>query len=292
MRTALAQLVAAELIFQRGMPPDAKYLFKHALVQDAAYASLVRSRRQQLHAQIARALEEQFPDVVASEPEVLAHHFTAAGLTERGVLYWQRAGQQASDRSANLEATSHFTTGIELLKTLPDTPARTQHALALYIGLGAALIVAKGHGSVEMEHAYLKAHELCQQIGETPELAPVLLWPVAFLHIPAAAAHGARARGNPASPGGQRQRPCAGCHRPLCAWRFSYFLGELPAARQHLEDGIAHYTPDQRRAPVFRIAQDPGVACRSYSALCLWLLGFPDQALARAQDGLALAHEL
>ena len=153
LRAALAQLVAAELVFQRGVPPDAKYLFKHALVQDAAYASLVRSRRQQLHAQIARALEEQFPDVVASEPEVLAHHFTAAGLTERGVSYWQRAGQQASDRSANLEATRHFNTGIELLETLPDTPARAQQELTLHIALGAALIVVKGHASAEVEQA-------------------------------------------------------------------------------------------------------------------------------------------
>jgi predicted ATPase len=103
LNAALAQLVGAELIFQRGVPPDATYQFKHALVQDAAYASLVRSRRQQFHGQIAQVLEEQFPDVVASEPEVLAHHFTAAGLTERGVFYWQRAGQQARDRSANLE---------------------------------------------------------------------------------------------------------------------------------------------------------------------------------------------
>ena len=108
LQAALHQLVGAELIFQRGVPPNAKYSFKHALVQDAAYASLVRSRRQQLHAQIARALEEQFPEVVAREPEVLAHHFTAAGLTERGVHYWQRAGQQASDRSAYLEAASAF----------------------------------------------------------------------------------------------------------------------------------------------------------------------------------------
>jgi class 3 adenylate cyclase len=178
LRAALAQLVAAELVFQRGLAPDAKYLFKHALVQDAAYASLVRSRRQQLHAQIARALEEQFPDVVASEPEVLAHHFTAAGLTERAVHYWQRAGQQASDRSAYLEATKHFNTGIELLKTLPDTPARNQQELALHIALGAALIVTKGHASVEVERAYLKARELCHGMGDTSELVPILfgLW--------------------------------------------------------------------------------------------------------------------
>ena len=138
----------------------------------------MRSRRQQLHAQIARALESEFPDVVESEPEVLAHHFTAAGLTERGVFYWQRAGQHASDRSAYLEATRHFNTGIELLETLPDTPARTRQEMALHIALGAAQIVVKGHAAAEVEHAYLKARELCERIGETRELAPVLfgLW--------------------------------------------------------------------------------------------------------------------
>ena len=178
LQAALAQLVAAELVFQRGLPPDAKYLFKHALVQDAAYESLVRSRRQQLHAQIARALDERFPDVVESEPEVLAHHFTAAGLTERGVFYWQRAGQQAGDRSAYLEAARHFTTGIELLKNLEDTPARAQQELALHIALGATLIALKGHASSEVEQVYLKARVLCERMGETPELFPVLfgLW--------------------------------------------------------------------------------------------------------------------
>jgi predicted ATPase len=143
LRDGLAQLVAAELIYQRGIPPDATYQFKHALVQDASYASLVRSRRQQLHAQIAKAVEEQFPDVMAREPEVLAHHFTAAGLTERGIFYWRRAGQQASDRSANVEAAAYFNVGLELLKQLPDTAARAHQELGLQIGRGAALIVRK-----------------------------------------------------------------------------------------------------------------------------------------------------
>jgi predicted ATPase len=165
LKESLAQLVGAELIFQRGVPPNAKYSFKHALVQDAACASLVRSRRQQLHAQIARAIEEQFPDVVASEPEVLAHHFTAAGLAERAVHYWQRAGQQATDRWANVEATSHFNKAIELLGTLPDTPARTQQELALHVALGAALIVIGGHASPEVERTYLKAREMCLRLG-------------------------------------------------------------------------------------------------------------------------------
>ena len=292
LRAALAQLVTAELVFQRGVPPDANYLFKHALVQDAAYASLVRSRRQQLHAQIARALEAQFPDVVASEPELLAHHFTAAGLIERGVFYWQRAGQHASDRSANLEATRHFNTGIELLETLPDTPARTQQELALHTALGAALIVIKGHASAEVEHAYLKARELCQQAGNTTDLVPVLfgLW---RFYITRSQVRTARELAE------TLLRLADDTNDPALAVighytvGFSlYQLGESAASRRHLEDGIARYAREQRHAPAFRIAQDLGVGCRSYSAMSIWLLGFPDQALARAQDALALALEL
>src|SRR5262249_60217679 len=122
---SLAQLVAAELLYQRGLLPQATYLFKHALVQDAAYQALLRSTRQQYHARIAHVLEAQFPETVATQPELLAHHYTEAGLTAQAMPYWQRAGQRALERSANLEAGSHCTTGIELLKTLPETPQRT-----------------------------------------------------------------------------------------------------------------------------------------------------------------------
>src|SRR3989442_12075511 len=153
-------------------------MFKHALIQDAAYASLLRSTRQQVHQQVARLLEARFPEILETQPELVAHHYTAAGCTEQAVHYWQRAGQQASDRSAHLEAVNHCTTGIELLQTLPETPAHIQHALTLYIALGAALLMTKGQAAPEVEHAYTQARALCQQVGETPELVPVLfgLW--------------------------------------------------------------------------------------------------------------------
>ena len=147
LQARLAQLVEAELLYQRGRPPRARYVFKHALIQDAAYASLLKSTRQQVHQQIAQVFEAQFPALVETQPELVAQHYTAAGCAEQAVVYWQRAGQQASDRSAHLEAISHLTTGIELLKTLPETPERTQQALTLHIALGAALQMAKGHGS-------------------------------------------------------------------------------------------------------------------------------------------------
>ena len=178
LQRGLQQLVEAEFLYQQGLPPQATYTFKHALIQDVAYQSLLRSTRQQHHQRIAQALEAQFPETVATQPELVAQHYTAAGCAEQAVLYWQRAGQQASDRSAHVEAVSHVTTGIALLQTLPETPARTQQALTLYIALGAALQVTKGQAAPEVEHAYTQARALCQQVGETPALVPVLfgLW--------------------------------------------------------------------------------------------------------------------
>ena len=201
LQQGLRQLVEAELVYQRGMPPHATYLFKHALIQEAAYQSLLRSTRQQFHQRIAQVLEARFPATVETQPELVAQHYTEAGLTEQAVVYWQRAGQQASDRSAHLEAISHFTTGIELLQTLPETPEHTQQALTLYIALGAALQVAKGQAAPEVEHAYTQARALCQQVGETPQLVPVLFGSVAVLSCTATIAHGARDRGNVAAPG-------------------------------------------------------------------------------------------
>ena len=160
LQRGLYQLVEAEFLYQQGLPPQATYLFKHALIQEAAYQSLLRSTRQQYHQRIAQVLETHFPESCETQPELLAHHYTEAGLTEQAIGYWQRAGQQASDHSAYLEAISHFTTGIELLQTLPETPARTQQSLTLHIALGAALQMAKGLAAPEVVHTYKPRHDL------------------------------------------------------------------------------------------------------------------------------------
>jgi predicted ATPase/class 3 adenylate cyclase len=292
LQAGLAQLAAAELLYQRGRPPRARYVFKHALIQDAAYASLLKSTRQQVHQQIAQALEARFPALVETQPELVAQHYTAAGCAEQAVVYWQRAGQQASERSAYLEAVSHLTTGIELLTTLPETPAHTQHSLTLHVALGAALLITKGQAAPEVEHAYTQARALCQQVGETPELVPVLfgLW---RFYVARPQLHTARELGETLLRLAQRAHDPALAviaHYALgVAW---WWLGALPAARQHLEAGIARYTPDQRRAPVFRIGHDLGVGCRGFAAPTLWLLGYPEQALAHLHEALALAHAL
>jgi predicted ATPase len=292
LQAGLAQLVEAELLYQRGRPPRARYIFKHALIQDAAYASLLKHTRQQVHQQIAQVLEAQFPALVETQPELVAQHYTAAGCTAQAVVYWQRAGQHASDRSAHLEAIRHVTTGIELLTTLPETPAHTQHALTLHVTLGAALQMAKGHAAPEVEQAYTQARVLCQQVGETPELAPVLLGLWRY-YLVRPQLHTARELGETLLRLAQQADDPALAVVAHYALGVTWFcLGVLPAASQHLEAGIVRYTPDQRRTPVFRIGQDPGVVCRAYVAQTLWLQGYPVQALARLHEALVLAHEL
>src|SRR5262245_33556459 len=292
LQHGLRQLVAAELVYQRGRPPQATYTFKHALIRDTAYQSLLRSTRQHYHQRIAQVLEAQFAETVATQPELPAHHYTEAGLTEQAIPCWQQAGQQASNRSANLEAISHFTTGIALLKTLPETPVHTQQALTLWIALGAALLMTKGQGAPEVAHAYTQAHALCRHVGETPELVPVLFGLWRFYTVQPQL-HTARELGERLLRLAQRTDDPALvviAHYTLgLTW---CWLGAWPVARLHLEEGIARYTPDLRLAQVFRIGQDLGAGCRLYAAMTLWCLGYPAQALARLHDALALAQDL
>ena len=174
LQHGLKQLVTAELVYQRGLAPQAHYLFKHALIQDTAYQSLLKSTRQQYHQQIAQVLQEQFPETKEAQPELLAHHYTEAGFSEQAIPYWQQAGQRAVQRSANVEAVAHLTKGLELLKTLPDTPERIPQELTLQLALGMPLMATKGYAAPEVGQVYARARELCKQMGETPQLFPVL----------------------------------------------------------------------------------------------------------------------
>ena len=178
LQEGLRQLVNAALCYQRGTLPQATYLFKHALIQDAAYQSLLRNMRQRYHQRIAEVLEEQFAEIAENQPELLAHHYTKAGLPNQAIAYWHRAGQRALEHSANLEAEAHLTQGLEMLAALPDTPERAQRELAMQTTLGPALVATKGFASPEVLHAYTRARELCQQAGETPQVFQVLrgLW--------------------------------------------------------------------------------------------------------------------
>src|SRR5262249_21397239 len=151
LQRELGRLVEAEIVYQRGVPPQSTYVFKHALIQDAAYESLLKSTRQQYHQRIAHVLEAQFPAIVDQQPELLAHHYTESGLQAQAIEYWQHAGQRAIQRSAYAEAIHHLTQGLALLTTLPETPTRVSQELPLLVALGTALIAAKGFAAPEVE---------------------------------------------------------------------------------------------------------------------------------------------
>jgi class 3 adenylate cyclase/predicted ATPase len=292
LQASLEQLVAAELLYQRGRPPRARYVFKHALIQDAAYASLLKSTRQRLHQRTAQVLEAQFPEVVATQPELLAHHLTEAGRPEQAVGYWQRAGERAVGRSAHLEAISHLTTGLAVLETLPETAERIQQELLLETTLGPALMITKGFAAPEVEHAYARARALCQRVGETPQLFSVLrgLWQ---FYNGRGAYQTARELGEQCLQRAQQEDDTARlveAHHTL--WTTGLLLGDLRLARTHLEEGLALYDPQQHRTLALLYGHDPGVCCRGVAGIALWLLGYPDQARRQQQAAYTLAQEV
>jgi TOMM system kinase/cyclase fusion protein len=292
LRHGLHQLVEAEFLYQQGLPPQATYLFKHALIQDAAYQSLLRSTRQQHHQRIAQLLEGRFPELCETQPELLAQHYTEAGLLAQAIPYWQLAGQRASERSAHLEAMAHLTKGLELLATLPDTPERAQQELDLQTTLGPTLMVTKGQAAPEVLQAYARARELCQQVGETPQLFQVLrgLW---YFYLHRMELQMARELGEQLLTLAQRVGDSAlllEAHYAL--GNTLNYLGEFVAAQAHFAQGIALYDRQRHGTHAFRYGQDPGIFCRSYGAVTLWFLGYPDQALQRTHEALALAQEL
>ena len=292
LQQGLHQLIASEFLYQRGLPPQATYLFKHTLIQDAAYQSLLRSTRQQYHQRVAQVLEAQFPEITETQPELVARHYTEAGLAEQAIPYWLRAGERATERSAYVEAIGHLTAGLDTLETLPETPERTRQTLALHLALGAPLIATKGHAAPEVERVYARARALCQHMDETPQLFSVLRG-LGLFYVVRANFQTARKLGEQLLTLAQHQQDAGlllEAHFMLGTPLF--YLGELAATRAHLEQGIALYDPRQHRAHAALYGQDTGVACLCFAAWTLGLLGYLDQALHRICDARALAQEL
>ncbi len=286
---ALDKLAAAELIFRRGTLPDARYIFKHTLVQDAAYQSLLKGRRQQLHARIAEILEQQFADKAETEPELFARHYTAAGLTQAGVHYWERAGARATERSAFVEAINHYRKGLELLSALADGPKRNQLELSLQIGLGDAFSWMRGFAATEVEAAYGRAHELSRQMGETPELFRIVwgLWH--FFIIRGDLAKAQELSREVAQLGERLQDPSLLPHVHRTLSETALWRGEFAAAQRELLKCFVGAAPPPKPIPG---VQDPPVMCGLWLAEALWHLGYPDQALARVDAVLERAKEL
>jgi predicted ATPase/class 3 adenylate cyclase len=292
LKDGLEQLVDAELLYQRGRAPRASYVFKHALIQDAAYGSLLKRTRQQYHRQVAALFEERFPDTVEQHPELVAHHHAEAGNFEKSAEYWLRAGELARAQSANLEAIAYFGKGVDSLRELPESERRARQELALQVPLGHANIVAKGHGAAGAQIAYARALELCERLGDAPELAATLfgLWRFYVVANPLDEAMAVAMRLHRiAEEKRQTELFVVACYArgytALCK-------GDLAEARSSLADGVARYDREQRRETIYRIAQDPGVACRAYLAMTEWLLGYPDRAENSVAQSIELAEEL
>jgi class 3 adenylate cyclase/predicted ATPase len=276
LQRELRRLVEAELLYQRGLPPQATYTFKHALIRDAAYESLLKSTRQQYHQRIAPTLEERFPETVETQPELLAHHYTEAGLHEQAIGYWHKAGQRAIERSANAEAIVHLRQGLKLLQTLPETPERIRRAIDMFIALGTALIATKGYAAPEVGQVYQRAHTLCQQVGDTSQRIHILLGLRSFHHV-GGDLHTARQMGQELlSLLDYAQEPALIRQIHHAIGHTLYYLGEFEAARRHSEQG--------RGIQVV-------VGNRLILGLALWYLGFPEQARIHTQAALALTEQ-
>ena len=291
LEEALDQLVESELIFRRGEIPHAVYAFKHALVRDAAYAGLLKSRRGQLHAAIASALEQRFPEVVQTQPETLAHHLTEAGLIERAIEYWLVAGKNAALRSANVEAMAHLQRGIEVIGRLPAGEDKDRSELDFQLVLGPCLIATHGPAASKALTTFARARELCERLGEPPEYLQVMFWlatasvvrgelPQALEAI-AGLPSAAQARGNqPALLNGIRGQAM-----------ILMFMGRIVEARDALERAVEAFSASEEsdRMAARAAGQDAGVSMLVLMAWVLSILGQVDEAVLRMDAALERA---
>jgi class 3 adenylate cyclase/predicted ATPase len=286
----LSSLQRKEFLYEQPAFPEPEYTFKHALTQEVAYNTVLQGQRKALHERTAQAIEQLFHTKLDDHYSELAHHYRRSGNTEKAIEYLHLAGRQAAQRSANAEAINHFSTALELLKTLPDTPERDQQELALQLLLGPALMATLGMGAAEVGQVYGRARALCERMGVTFHLSSVLfgLWAV---HVMRGEHQITRELSERLMRLAQDEHDSAflvSAHTVLGATFF--WLGEFSQARTYLDQGIALYNPQEHSALAARHGYDPGIACHCYPTL--WILGYPDQARRSLHQALSLAHSL
>jgi class 3 adenylate cyclase/predicted ATPase len=292
LQAALGRLVASELIFQRGTPPDAVYSFKHALVQDAAHGSLLRGARQRLHAQIAEALETDSPELMDSQPELLAQHYAEAGLVEKSVSYWGKAGHRSAARSAIAEAAAQYQRALEQLALLPDNPERQRQELEFQSSLGAALRFVKGQAAAETGQAYARARELWELLG----------FPTEYIHIPYGQSRYHGYRGETALAlrldeellrVSRQLNDSRGLVLSHQSCGTGYLLrGRFPLSRSFLETVPSLYDPNAHHSLGQQTGSHPQVVAQVYLGVVLFCLGFPDQAVLQTNAAIAEARRL
>jgi serine/threonine protein kinase/predicted ATPase len=293
LEAELARLAQADILYAKGRPPRCTYTFKHALLEDALYNALVKGKRQQYHRRVAEVLETKFRQTAETQPELLGHHFTEAGLTEKAVEYWLRAGQRSRDRSAFEEAIGHLSRGLELVHTLPESPARDGLELRFLTGLGPAFIAARGYAAPEVGPALVRALDECRRIGDQRLLFGIMLgmWEWHIVRADLRACVGQAADGMAlAESQGDAGMVMEALFMPGVT---QFYRGQFADARVHFESGLRAY--DDRARTKFWTAytgHDGGVTHRCYLALTLWHLGFPDQARNLAREACELARTI
>jgi class 3 adenylate cyclase/predicted ATPase len=287
LQAALDQLISAELVFRHGTPPDATYSFKHALVQDAAYGTLLKSRRQQLHARIAKGLEELFPHESEAQPELLAHHCAQAGFAARAIEYWCKAGQHAIARSAMKEAVAHLTAGIDLLHSLPESQALEPD---LQLALGGALAATEGHGMPRTGRTYERAVDLGRSRGRKDILYPAFDGVVTCHFSRGELADAVRLGQDFLTLSRQDDEVAPQIIANMDLGIVLVSRGELYAARHHFDEAISLYDPAGHETLTRIYSYDPMVICQGYLAWVLLALGYPDQAIERSTSSIATAR--
>jgi class 3 adenylate cyclase/predicted ATPase len=293
LQGALSRLAESELIFQRGEPPQARYMFKHALVQDAAYQSLLRANRSTQHRRVAEALEKQFPETAETQPELLAYHYTEAGLLAPAITYWRKAGQRAAKRAANAEAIDHLRRGLAMLDPMPDRAAHADEELTILLALGPALMSTRTTAAPEIQQVYDRALRLARDLGKVAELFATV-WGSWLI----AATRGDRELASACTEELfciARKQDDAGylLQAHHCAWPVEMLAGNLDSAHVHVDAGLALYDKDAHRDhAVIYGGHDPAVCGHLTDALLLQVSGRPDSSLARLETGIALARNL
>src|SRR5216683_2853759 len=289
----LGELQLAEFIYEQPATGDIEYIFKHALTQEVSYNSVLIERRKLLHERAGVALESMFAEQLDDHLGDLAHHYSRSDNVTKAVEYLGRAGQQALQRSAYADAIDRLTAAINLLQRLPDSPERIQRELLLQLAVGPALMAVKGYAAPETERAYTRARELCERAGDRTELFPVLfgMWVVNLVRGELRTAHELAERLLRLAHSAHDRALLMRAHVAL--GETSYYMGELPLAREHLEIGISLYDREHHGPLALRYGGfDAGVNCLGHSAWTLWHLGYLDQALKRGNEALALAQGL
>ena len=293
LASALDRIVRAGLLFRQGVPPHASYIFKHALVQDAAYGTLLRAKRVELHARIARVLDQQFPDTKENNPEVIARHYTEAGLAPEAIDYWQRAGNRAAKRSANQEAVAHFRRAKQLFETLPDRAAFAEQELQLLIALGPALMTTRSSAAPEIGSIYARAGELARLTGRMADLFPTIwgAWLVAFISGDFQAAK--RLLDELFTIANMTKENALTLQAHHAAWPTLWVTGFFADALRHIDRGLAFYRPEAHSEQAFQYGgHDPGVCGYATGALIRTAMGYLDHGNQEMEAALRLAREL